>query len=408
MRMNRRQLLLSSAGALTLPRLARAQSTPEKPAIVLLYLQGGYNAFFSAADGYLSKHLYQCREDNVRSLGNDVVVDASTIGALPQAVLDRMATVGVLHRASGHDFAQRFAWFDEGVSAPLKLAEMLGGSSAFRCVHFGPTPGGAPHRPVGGIPMTAVPDLAAVVTLCSGGGTPGGPRRDPMARALETSLAYAAPRFRRSPNALSHTWEGTHTLISALRQPPPADIDWPEISAAYQLPPGDLSARSIPSMLAGAEVMVRAGADVVCVTSTHVVTADYKEDWDTHGDTTGELSRRMMRDAVMRPLSTFLDRSLGMAGRNVITLLWGDFARIGGNGQGESGHANGVSASVFGKYVRPGTTGRFSTGPVASDAHYILPPETPGYPGLWAYLGALARAPRSPWGPNPHGRISLS
>ncbi|MFO0723847.1 MAG: hypothetical protein U1E65_08705 [Myxococcota bacterium] len=404
--MDRRQLLLGSAAALATTRLARAETGAEKPTIVLFYLRGGYNAFFSAADGYLSKNLYQCRADNVRDLGNDLVVDASTIGSMPASVLDHMATAGVLHRASGHDFAQRFAWFDGGVSVPLKLAEALGGNGPFRCVNFGPTPGGIPHRPVGGIPMTAVPDLAAVVTLCSSGGGADGPRRDLMARALGTSLDYSAPRFQRSPSSLSHSWNGAHTLISALSRPPPPDIDWSEISAAYQIPPGDLSARSISSMLAGAEIMVRAGADVVCVTSTEVKTADYREDWDTHGDTTGELSRRMMRDAVIGPLSTFLQRTLGMAGRNVITLLWGDFARIGGDGRGESGHANGVSASVFGKYVQPGTTGRFTTGPVPSDAFYVLPEETPSYPGLWSYLSALARVPRSPWGPNPHGRIT--
>lgn len=366
-----------------------------------MYFAGGYNAFFSAADGYVPKGLYGCTPATVRDVGNGVVVDASTFGTLPDSVLQKMATVGVVHGASGHDYAVKYAWFNGGRSVPLRLAAALGGGAAFRCVHFGSTPGGGPHRPVDGVSMTAVPDLSAALALVSEHA--GGPGRRQMARALEASLRYGDTRFRHSPTALAKPWEGTHTLINALRQPAPAGIDWNEISQAYGIEPTNLSALTFRSHLAGAELMLRAGADVICITSSHVRLGDTVHNWDTHGDGTGNIAREMMRTEILPPLRVFLERTLGAPGLNVTTLLYGDFARIGGNTPTNSEHANGLSATVFGKYVRPGTTGRFDPG---RDALYKLPVGTPGYAGLWAYLTELARAPNRPWGPNPHTALA--
>jgi hypothetical protein len=398
MHFSRRQLLWGGAGALAASSIARADAPVEKPTIVLVYLDGGYNAFFSAADGYVPKGLYGCSASTVRDLGNGVVVDASTMGSLPDPLLQKMATVGVAHRASGHDFALQYAWFDQGRSVPLMLADALQGAAPFRCVHFGQAPArGAPHRAVNGVAMTAVPDLAAAIALVSNQTVGAG--RGQMARALEASLAYGATRYQHSPTALKKTWEGTHSLINALRQPPPPGIDWNEIAQAYGITPTDTSAVSFTSHLAGAELMIRAGADVVCVTSSRVKVGAESHNWDTHGDGTGDVSREMMRTGILPSLKVFLERTLAMQGRNVVTLLWGDFARIGGNTPTASEHANGVSATVWGKYVRQGTTGRFDPG---NNAGYRLAMGTPGYAGLWAYLTAAARAPTTPWGANPH------
>lgn len=400
MTLSRRHLVLSGAGALLAPSV-RADEPSERPAIVLIYLDGGYNAFFSAADGYVPKGLYGCQTSNVRELSNGVVVDASTMGTLPDPVLQKMATVGVAHRASGHDFALQYAWFDQGRSVPLLLASALGGTGPFRCAHFGQAPArGAPHRPVDGVPMTAVPDLSAALALVSN--QTRGPGRAQTARALEASLAYGATRYRHSPHALAKTWEGTHSLIDALRRPGSNEIDWTEIASAYGIDPADTSALSFTSHLAGAEVMIKAGADVVCVTSSGVKLGAEFHNWDTHGDGTGDVSRQMMRTGILPSLGVFLSRTLGLTGRNVVTVLWGDFARIGGNTASSSEHANGVSATVFGKRVRQGTTGRFDPG---MNAGYRLAANTPGYSGLWAYLTAAAGAPRTPWGPNPHAGL---
>ncbi|MDP3501552.1 MAG: hypothetical protein Q8S33_14500 [Myxococcales bacterium] len=401
MSFSRRQLLQGGAGALLASSTARAEEPAEKPTIVLVYLDGGYNAFFSAADGYVARNLYGCGASNVRDVGHGVVVDASTMGSLPNAVLQKMSTVGVAHRASGHDFALQYAWFDQGRSVPLMLADALGGTAPFRCVHFGQAPArGAPHRSVNGVPMTAVPDLGAAISLVSNQSA--GPGRSQMARALEASLAYGSTRYAHSPNALKKTWDGTHGLVNALKQPLPAGIDWLEIAGAYGIAPSDTSATSFTSHLAGAELMIKAGADVVCVTSSRVKLGAESHNWDTHGDGTGEVSREMMRVGLLPSLKVFLERTLAMQGRNVVTLLWGDFARIGGHTPTSSEHANGTSATVFGKHVRQGTTGRFDPG---TNAGYRLATGTPGYPGLWAYLTAAARAPRTPWGVNPHSAL---
>jgi uncharacterized protein (DUF1501 family) len=140
--------------------------------------------------------------------------------------------------------------------------------------------------------------------------------------------------------------------------------------------------------------MVRAGADVVVVRING---------WDTHGDGDGVDSRARFSAEMLPGLSTFLSRTLAMPDRNVVTVLFGEFARTGGRPTGDSGHANGTSATVFGKYVRPGTTGRpVVTRIGAGSASYRLPPGTPGTEGFWAYLAALARAPEAPFGANPH------
>ena len=399
MLLTRRQALWGGAGALAASTVHADVPATEKPTIVLVYLDGGYNAFFSAADGYVSKNLYGCGTSNVREVGNGIVVDASTIGALPDGVLQKMATVGVNHRASGHDFALQYAWFDKGQSVPLLLANALRGTAPFRCVHFGQAPArGAPHRAVNGVAMTAVPDLSAAIALVSN--QTAGPGRPQLARALEASLAYGATRYQHSPNALKKTWEGTHSLINALKQPPPPGIDWSEIATAYGLPPADTSATSFTSQLAGAELMIKAGADVICISSPGIKLGAEFHNWDTHGDGTGDVSREMMRTGILPSLKVFLERTLAMQGRNVVTLLWGDFARIGGNTPTASEHAGGTSATVFGKRVRQGTTGRFDAG---TNAGYRLPMGTPGYSGLWSYLTAVAGAPMNAlWGPNPH------
>lgn len=400
MRFSRRDVLLGSA-AFAASRLAHAEPAAERPAIALVYLDGGYNAFFSAADCYVPKSLYGCNASNVRDVGNGIVVDASTMGTLPDAVLQKMATVGVAHGFSGHDFALKYAWFHNGKSVPLMLADALGGSAAFRCAHFGQAPArGAPHPAVNGVAMTSVPDLTAAIALATGAST--GPQPDLMARSLRSSLQYGDVRFRHSPTALRKTWEGTHTLIDALERPPPPGIDWPELATAYGIAPTDMSAQSFTSQLAGAELMLRTGADVVCVTSHHVKVGGVNENWDTHGDGTGEVARQMMREGILPALKVFLERTLAMRGRNVVTLLYGDFARIGGNNATASEHAGGTSATVFGKYVRQGTTGRFDPG---QNATYKLPSGTPNYTGLWSYLLAAANAPKRPFGANPHAAL---
>ncbi len=387
---SRRSFLLGSAGALgalTLPRGARAEGPPEKSAVVLVWFNGSYNALFSAPDGYLPSGQFSCTPDTVRELAPGHFVDKVTLGALPAEVLGNLATVGVRHGFGDHISAPRQFWNQGQTSYPLLLAHAMGGSGSIRCARFG-LPLAGLHAPVNGVAMTTVPDLSAAVNLYASGAPAEGPRRDLMARALKSALATSRPRYARSPNSLADTWGGHHALITALEQPP-VGADWPELATAYGLDPANTSAATFASQLAGAELLVKAGVDVVIINS---------RGWDTHDDGLGVKSRERFVAELLGPLGTFLSRTRVMAGHNVTTALFGEFARTNGQATGDSGHAKFTSASVFGKHVRAGTTGRVV--PVRSSLG--LAEGTPGTPGFWAYLAAMARAPQQPFGANPH------
>ena len=57
-----------------------------------------------------------------------------------------------------------------------------------------------------------------------------------------------------------------------------------------------------------------------------------------------------------------------------------------------------LTATVIGKYVKLGTTGRVN-------AAVGLPNGSPGIEPFWAYLGAVAGASGSPFGTNPHALV---
>ena len=89
-------------------------------------------------------------------------------------------------------------------------------------------------------------------------------------------------------------------------------------------------------------------------------------------------------------LSVFLQRMLSLRGRNVVTLLTGEFSRT----LPGADHARGGTATVIGKYVRTGSGGRQL--PDGSPPEDAAPPEA-----LWAYLaGVLHVDGVSPFGAN--------
>src|SRR5947209_8471873 len=97
---SRRRLLQAAAvtaGSVAGSRLwsgsrAAAAST-EKSAVVLVFLDGGYNALFSSADSFLGAATFGVAPGNVRALGNGLAVDATTYGTLDQQVLDHTAAI---------------------------------------------------------------------------------------------------------------------------------------------------------------------------------------------------------------------------------------------------------------------------------------------------------------------------
>lgn len=396
MKLSRRGLLTAGAASLLLPRVARAQNTQaEKSAVVVIFFSGSYNAIFSAADAYVPGGQFSVTADNVLDAGGGVVVDKATMGALPAAALSKLCTVGVAHGYSDHINGPRQMFIDaRQKSYPLQLAAALGGSAAFRCVHFGPRLPGD-HPATGGVSMIGVPDLAMPIALSASGTGGDGPKRGSMAAAFRHIAGASQPMFEKNPASLRGTYEGLHTLIGALERPPPPGVSWDDVAAAYGLPPGSTGAQTFAAQLAGAELMIRAGANMVTIQSMS---------WDHHGD--WPTTRDRMSTEIIPGLSTFLARTLAMDGFNVVTALTGEFARTGAAMVGqESGHANGLSASVFGKYVRQGTTGRPT---VSAQSGYALPMGTPATREFWGFLSSLAKSPEQPFGPNAHPSLLAS
>lgn len=356
--------------------------------MVVIFFNGSYNAIFSGADAFVAGNFFSCTADNVVDVGHGVVVDKSTMGQLPAAVLAQMCTVGVAHGYSDHGGAQRQFFIDASShSYPLQLAGAMGGDAAFRCLHFGQKLPGE-HPAIAGVSMIGVPDLAMPISLSASGSTGSGPKRASMAVAFRHAASASQPMFDRNPTSLRKTFEGMHTLVGALEKPPPPGVSWPEVAQAYGLAPTSTGAQSFAAQLAGAELMIRAGANVVTIQSGS---------WDHHGE--WPTTRNRMNAEIMPALATFLQRSLTMPGFNVVTALTGDFARTEGKPGAESGHAGGLSATVFGKDVKQGTTGR----PIVSVAGgYGLPEGTPRTREFWGLLATLARSGERPFGPNAH------
>jgi len=387
MLLTRRGLMGAAAASMFAPRLARAQ-VADKAAVVVIFFNGSYNALFSAADAYVPSGNFAVTADNVLDAGNGVVVDRATLGRLPPSALSSMCTVGVAHGYSDHIGGPRQFFVDaRSKSYPLQLAAAMGGAAAFRCVHFGPRLPGS-HPATDGVSMIGVPDLAMPIALSSSGASGAGPKRASAAVAFRQVAAVSQPMFEKNPSSLRNTYEGLHTLIGALDRPPPPGVVWGDVAAAYGLSATSTAAQQFSAQLAGAELMIRAGANVVTINS---MSWDHHAEWPT--------TRDRMGTEIIPALSAFLSRTGSMTGFNVVTALTGEFARTGGSTGAGSGHANGLSATVFGRTVRQGTTGRPA---VSAQGGYALPMGTPGTREFWGLLSALAQSAERPFGANAH------
>ena len=122
MSLSRRSLLKASAAlgaaAALKPNLSFAQAAPtEKTSVVIIHLDGGYNSLFGSADSFVPGGTFGCTGSNTLALANGLVVDAPTFGTMPQAALNKMASVGVRHGLTAHDAADMAIW-STGVLAP--------------------------------------------------------------------------------------------------------------------------------------------------------------------------------------------------------------------------------------------------------------------------------------------------
>ncbi len=372
------------------PRLfrpARAAATGEKSAVLLLFLHGGYNALFCSADSFLSAGSFNVTSSNIQRIGtSDLYVDKASFGTMPQNALTHMASIGVRHGLSSHDAARNAIWNMGAKSYPIMLASAMGGDAAIKYASVGDIRPYGANTPINGVSVQTINDLqSALDAMGDGAPDPSEPDRGIAAGALAGANSMSASAQAQNPGSLSSLFEGYGAVVDTLRKPVEA-FDFADLKSAYGL--GQSTAvKGLPAQLAAAELMIRAGANVVALIQGNPSNV---QRWDSHGDSTGNGVRNRM-NSMMGALNTWLTRSLSLPNANVVTVIFGDFSRS----LPGSNHQPNLTATVIGKYVKLGTTGRVG-------ANVSLPMGTPGIPGFWAYLAAVAKADSQPFGPNPH------
>ncbi len=369
------------------PARAFAQAATEQPALLVVFLQGGYNSVFCSADSYAGAGTFGVTAQNQRALGNGLVVDGPTFGTMPQYALEHMATVGVRHGLTSHDAAQVNDFSDGRRHYALMLASAMGGDAAIKAVQLGSRNVPGPKPPESGVSMQVIADMRATIAALGGTVDATTPERDVAARAIAASQFMSAKTLVTSPQMTKELGEGYSAAVETLEKPV-RPFDFPALAAAYGLTATQTAVNGFRAQMAAAELMITAGANVVVAMDGG---------WDTHGDRTAANVRNMMNTRILPPLNTFLGRMVGAPGRNTVVAILGDFARS----LPGSDHASALSATVIGKYVKVGTTGKMS-------ANVQLPTGTPSAPGLWAYLAQVLRVGTRPFGVNPHGAITLT
>ena len=347
---SRREVLKGGAafaGALVLGGSGRAEehAPEERPTLVVLWLNGGPAGLFNSADSFLASGAFGVKADNVRGLGNGLFVDAGSFGALPAAALAHMASINFRHGiVRPHDHARAAVLEGGPRSALLRLAAQM------------------PAPPASVTRCAVVNDLG-----------------------LPVGVTYNAPA------ESGATLERVLDIADAARSLDARRVD--EALAAYGVPSGTSAVRDQRSTFAAVDLLVQAGAGVVFAQPAYTGRADRQ--FDTHEDETGAVAREVMAP-ITPSLATFLERTLALPGRNVVTMLVGEFSRT----MPKSDHERGGTATVIGRYVKTGTAG-----PQAANG---APPEqAPPPEGLWAYAAAVLRVDGSTFGRNPNLELTL-
>jgi Protein of unknown function (DUF1501) len=374
--------------------LGRAEAAlpgDDKPAVFILNLIGGYNALFPSADSFVGTGAFGVTAANIRRIGtSDLYVDRATLGTLSATTLNKMAAIGVNHGISAHPTARTSLLLEGNASRLVKLSGALPGTAAVRCVVVGNTMPEGIHRAVGDISLQQVRDLSTTIAALGGSTSASAPERGPAADGILAAQAMSKPTLDKNPTSARTLVEGFPAAAAQLKQDTVA-FNYANIAAAYGITPGTggtlpTATNNEPMQIMGAELMIRAGANVVIANTGG---------WDTHGDNNGSVVRtKLTAEGTMAALKVFTDRTLAMTDRNVVTVIIGDFSRS----LPGSNHQANLTATVIGKHVQLGTTGRVN-------ADVGLPQGSPGIQGLWAYLSAVTGVTTNPFGTNPHGLV---
>lgn len=332
------------AGTLAFGRWARADGPrpEERPTLVVFWLNGGPAGLFNSADSFLGSRAFGVTTRNVRDLGNGLYVDAESLGALPATALSHMASINFQHGVVRPHEQARAAVLESGSrSQLLRMAAVM---------------------PIGPIRCAVVNDL----------GFPAGVAASPP---VEDGVAL----------------ERVADLGDLARRLGPKRPD--DVRSAYAVSPNRTDVSDQCSTFAAVELLVHAGASVIFAQPAYTGRTDRQ--FDTHEDDAGAAARAIMAP-ITPSLATFLERVLGLPGRNVVTMLVGEFSRT----VPRSDHEPGGTATVVGKYVKTGTAG-----PQRPDGS--PPPNAPSAEGLWAYAAAALHLPSAPFGRNPNPELVL-
>lgn len=357
---------------------ARAEN--ENPALLCVFLRGGYNALFSAAGGL--KGSFGVDDGRIEDRGNSLVIDAETYGTFTEATKAKMANLGVAHGLSDHADSQMQKWWADGTrSYVLTLADALGGEAAIKAAIVGDDTIPGIKKEVNGVSLQTIADMdATIAAMGAAAADERQPERGITAAALERSGAMSKAALDANKTSLVTLQQGYPTVSTLLRKPVKT-FSPQKLDTDYGLG-GARAVDDWKSRMAAAELMITAGANVVIANS---------ENWDSHGDSGGDQVRNQMRDEILPPLKVFLENMLNDPNRNVVIAIFGDFARS----LPDSDHQPNCAVTVIGRNVKPGSTGNV-------DAGVNMPPNTPDIPGMWAYLAAALKAPTEPFGKNPH------
>jgi hypothetical protein len=373
--------------------LGKAQAAPgdEPPAVFIFNMIGGYNAMFGSADSFVGSGAFGVTGTNTRQIGtSNLVVDRTTLGSLSNTTLNKMASIGVNHGITAHTTARNALMFDGTKSRLVQLSRSLGGTAAVRCVAIGNVMPEGTHRAIGDVSLQQVRDLSTTIAVLGGATAANAPERAYAADGIAAAEAMSSTALGANPSSAKSLIEGYPAASAQLREATVA-LNYSEMATAYGVAAGGGGAyptvvNSTRMQIMGAELMIRAGANVVIAS---------QRGWDSHGDNNGaEVRNKITGDGTMAALKVFTDRMLALTNRNVVTVIMGDFSRS----LPGSNHQANLTATVIGKYVKLGTTGRVT-------ADVGLPNGSPGIQQFWAYIAAVAGTTDQPFGANPHNLV---
>src|SRR6478735_9017742 len=202
---NRRDLFKLTAGttgAMAIGGVIPGIWTPEalaqgaaQSAVLVVYLNGGYNALFSSADSFSGAGTFGVTNTNMLNLGNGLVVDTafSTLGAFAKA---NMAAVGVAHGIAAHGAAQTAQFTSNANNPVMLLASGMGGSGSIKAANVGAEMAPGPKTAVNGTSLQQITDMKSTIDAL-GGGTPDPtmPKREIAAKGITAAEIMSAQRL---------------------------------------------------------------------------------------------------------------------------------------------------------------------------------------------------------------------